>query len=197
MTEVATRFGFYELGRFAVQYREAFGERPNPGRRGHAQALPPRDVDRRARSRLLALGFAGAFRRAELVALEVGDLIETPDGLRVLIRRSKGDQEGQAQEIAIPRGCRLRPVEALVAWLAAAEISTEPIFRPVKKGGRVSGAPLSAFSAAEIVKHYATRAGLDPRTFAGRSLRSGFLTSAAEAGASAFKMDGGTEPPLR
>ena len=82
MTEVATRFGFYELGRFAVQYREAFGERPNPGRRGHAQALPPRDVDRRARSRLLALGFAGAFRRAELVALEVGDLIETPDGLR-------------------------------------------------------------------------------------------------------------------
>jgi site-specific recombinase XerD len=62
------------------------------------------------------------------------------------------------------------------------------IFRPVAKGDRVSEAPLSAFSAAEIVKHYATCAGLDARTFAGHSLRAGFLTSAAEHGASVFKM---------
>ncbi len=52
---------------------------------------------------LLALGFAGAFRRSELVALEVADLSEVPDGLRVRIRRSKTDQEGQGAEIAIPR----------------------------------------------------------------------------------------------
>jgi site-specific recombinase XerD len=58
----------------------------------------------------------------------------------------------------------------------------------VLKGGRVSATSLPAFSAAEIVKHYATRAGLDPRTFAGHSLRAGFLTSAADAGASVFKM---------
>jgi integrase len=57
---------------------------------------------------LLALGFAGAFRRSELVALEVIDLAETPDGLRITIRRSKTDQEGQGAEIAIPRGYRLR-----------------------------------------------------------------------------------------
>jgi hypothetical protein len=61
---------------------------------------------------LLALGF-------ELCALEVADLTETPDGLRVLIRHSKTDQEGQGAEVAILRGCRLRPVEALQAWLAA------------------------------------------------------------------------------
>jgi integrase len=62
---------------------------------------------------LLAFGFAGAFRRAELVALEVGDLVEVADGLRVVIRHSKTDQEGQGAEIAIPRGSRLRPVEAV------------------------------------------------------------------------------------
>ena len=58
---------------------------------------------------LLALGFAGAFRRSELVALEVADLVEVPDGLRVRIRRSKTDQEGQGQEIAIPRADTLYP----------------------------------------------------------------------------------------
>src|SRR6516165_10088956 len=62
---------------------------------------------------LLALGFAGAFRRSELCALQVSDLIETADGFMVRIRRSKTDQEGQGQEIAIPRGARLRPVEAV------------------------------------------------------------------------------------
>ena len=137
---------------------------------------------------LLALGFAGAFRRSELVALEVADLTEVPDGLRVRIRRSKTDQEGEGAEIAIPRGYRLRPVEAVQAWLAAAEISAGPVFRPVLKGGRVQGVPLTPHSAAQIVKTYAGRAGLDPVQFAGHSLRSGFLTSAAEAGASVFKM---------
>ncbi len=56
---------------------------------------------------LLSLGFAGAFRRSELVALQAEDLVETPDGLRVRIRRSKTDQEGQGAEVAIPRGYRL------------------------------------------------------------------------------------------
>jgi len=55
---------------------------------------------------LLALGFAGAFRRSELVALEVEDLSDVPDGLRVRIRRSKTDQSGEGHEIAIPRGYR-------------------------------------------------------------------------------------------
>ena len=110
---------------------------------------------------LLALGFAGAFRRSELVALEVADLVETPDGLRVTIRRSKTDQEGQGAEVAIPRGYRLRPVEAVQSWLAAAEISSGPVFRAVKKGGRVLAVPLTPHGAAEIVKAYARRVGLD------------------------------------
>ena len=86
---------------------------------------PDNMIGKRDRA-LLCLGFAGAFRRSELCALEVADLTEVPDGLRILIRRSKGDQEGQGQEVAIPRGYKLRPVEAVQTWLAAAEISSGP-----------------------------------------------------------------------
>jgi hypothetical protein len=68
----------------------------------------------------------------------------------------------------------------------AAGISEGPLFRPVLKGGRIQPEALTAFSAAQM--HYAERTGLDPAVFAGHSLRSGFLTSAAEAGASVFKM---------
>ena len=48
----------------------------------------------RARA-LLAIGFAGAFRRSELVALRVEDLRRDAEGIRVVIRRSKADQEGE------------------------------------------------------------------------------------------------------
>ncbi len=87
-----------------------------------------------------------------------------------------------------PRGYRIRPVEHIETWLTAAGITEGPLFRPVLKGGRIQPEALSAFSAAEIVKLYAKRAGFDPASFAGHSLRSGFLTSAAESGASIFKM---------
>jgi site-specific recombinase XerD len=137
---------------------------------------------------LLALGFGGAFRRSELVALEVSDLLATADGFRVTIRKSKTDQEGEGQEIAVPRGCRIEPVKAIEAWLAASGITAGPVFRPIAKGGRVLDVPLSGHSAAAIVKRYALAAGLDPSTFAGHSLRAGFLTSAAEAGSSVLKM---------
>jgi integrase len=148
---------------------------------------PDNMIGRRDRA-LLALGFAGAFRRSELCALDVADLTEVPDGLRILIRRSKGDQEGQGQEIAIPRGYKLRPVEAVQTWLASAEISSGPVFRAVGRGGRVSCEGLADDSAARIVKRYARRVGLDPASYAGHSLRSGFLTSAAESGASIWKL---------
>ena len=69
---------------------------------------------------LLAFGFAGALRRSELVALQVSDLEEVPDGYRLTIRRSKTDQTGEGAEIVIPRGLRIRPVAAVQAWLQAA-----------------------------------------------------------------------------
>ena len=90
--------------------------------------------------------------------------------------------------MAIPRGYRLRPVEAVQTWLAAAEISSGPVFRAVALGGRVSDEALVDDSASRIVKRYARRVGLDVAAYSGHSLRSGFLTSAAEVGASLFKL---------
>ena len=136
---------------------------------------------------ILLLGFAGAFRRSELVALTVNDLIETDQGVRVLIRKSKTDQEGQGQEIALYQG-KLRVVDAINAWREAANIQDGFLFRPLKKGGKVLDKPLAAESVADIVKKYAGIAGFVPQEYAGHSLRAGFLTSAAENGASLFKM---------
>jgi site-specific recombinase XerD len=79
-------------------------------------------------------------------------------------------------------------VAAVAAWLEAAGITEGPIFRSVSKSGRASKEALSTKSVAELVKAYARRAGFNPEEFAGHSLRAGFLTSAAEAGASIFKM---------
>jgi site-specific recombinase XerD len=137
---------------------------------------------------LLLLGFAGAFRRSELVALDVNDIEETEAGLRVTIRYSKTDQDGQGVTIAIARGDVACPVKALRGWLDGAGIDAGPLFRPINKASRVAQARLTDRSVANIVKAYAERAGFDASTFSGHSLRSGFLTSAASNGASIFKM---------
>jgi integrase len=138
---------------------------------------------------LLLLGFAGAFRRAELVALTVNDLVFVDDGLRVTIRQSKTDPEGAGQVLAIPHGSVLFcPVTALRNWLAVAGIEAGAVFRAVGKGNRIGVAALSDKSVAKRVKHYAGHIGLDSADFAAHSLRAGFVTSAAEAGASIFKM---------
>jgi site-specific recombinase XerD len=137
---------------------------------------------------LLLLGFAGAFRRSELVALDVSDITEAKTGLLVTIRRSKTDQEGEGVTIAIARGDIACPAKALREWLDAVGIETGPIFRPINKAGTVAAGRLTDRSVANIVKAYAERAGFDASTFSGHSLRSGFLTSAAAKGASIFKM---------
>lgn len=145
---------------------------------------------------MLALGFAGAFRRSELVALNVADLVEHPDGLRITVRRSKVDQEGQGFEKAIPHGRFIRPVALVREWLNAAEITEGPLFRPVSRSGNVrrrgstedtgTDPPeprLTTQAVADIIKRYCTVAGLDASTFGVHSLRAGYITSAAERGA--------------
>jgi site-specific recombinase XerD len=137
---------------------------------------------------LLLLGFAGAFRRSELVALDVEDLESCDAGLRVRIRRSKTDQEGAGATIAIVAGSVACPVQAVQAWLEAAGITSGPVFRSVAKGNRIGHTRLSDRAVANVVKAGADRVGLDAAQFSGHSLRSGFLTSAARRGASIFKM---------
>ena len=151
-------------------------------------ALAPEGLKGMRERALLLLGFAGAFRRSELVALDVADIAETETGLLVTIRRSKTDQDGEGATIAIPRGDVACPARALREWLDAAGIEAGPIFRPINKASTVSGERLTDRSVANIVKAYAERAGFDANLFSGHSLRSGFLTSAAAKGASIFKM---------
>jgi site-specific recombinase XerD len=137
---------------------------------------------------LLALGFSGAFRRSELVALTVEDLQATREGMLVTVRHSKTDQEGAGQEIAIPNGRAIRPVDAVLRWLEVSGITSGPIFRPITKGGVVGTEALSAEGVANLVKHYAGLAGLKTADFAGHSLRSGFITSAAENAVDALRI---------
>jgi site-specific recombinase XerD len=137
---------------------------------------------------LLLIGFAGAFRRSELVALDVADIEETPAGLLITIRRGKTDQEALGRVIAIARGDVACPAKALREWLDAADIVSGPLFRPINKSGTVAVSRLTCRSVANIVKDYAGRAGFDAAIYSGHSLRSGFLTSAAGRGASIFKM---------
>jgi integrase len=139
---------------------------------------------------LLLLGFAGAFRRAELVGLQVEDLTKQEEGYVVRLRHSKTDQEGVGRLIGIPYGAypATCPVRAVDTWLRGAGITEGFVFRSVRKGGNVTQAGLSAQSVALIVKKAAASAGFDPNEFAGHSLRAGLATAAAIAGVSERKI---------
>jgi integrase len=121
---------------------------------------------------LLAIGFGCALRRSELVALDVADIEEVKEGLRVTIRRSKTDQEGVGYVVPVGHGSRLRPVASLQAWLQAADIAAGPLFLQVHRSGAVqrqrsrrgviSSGRLTAGMVALVVKRRAVLAGLDP-----------------------------------
>lgn len=139
---------------------------------------------------LLLLGFAGAFRRSELVALDTRHLTAGKEGLLVAITSSRMDQEGHGQTVAIPRvlGSPYCPVQAVSDWLIAAGIEHGPIFRRFHRGDIAGASRLTDQSVALVVKELASKAGLASGQYAGHSLRSGFLTSAARNHASLFKM---------
>jgi integrase len=139
---------------------------------------------RGARDRaLLLVGFAGAFRRSELVSLDVGDVTFSSDGLVVRLRRSKTDQEARGRTVGLPFGSNplTCPVRALRDWLERATIAHGPIFRPVDRHGTIKPTRLTDQSVALIVKRCATAVGLDRRRYSGHSLRSGLATAAAMA----------------
>jgi integrase len=131
---------------------------------------------------LLALGFAGALRRSELVAVQVSDLTATERGMDLLIRRSKGDQEGKGAVLAIPHGDFLLPVQAVQDWLAASGIAEGPVFRQVMKGSRLGERALTTDAVAVLAKKRAQMAGIDPKLVSGHSLRAGYVTSCCEHG---------------
>jgi integrase len=129
---------------------------------------------------LLLVGFAGGFRRSELVSLDVEDATETADGVVIRVRRSKTDPEAKGMTVALPYGSMATtcPVRSFRAWIAAACISAGPAFRAVDRHGRVGQGRMNAGSVARVIKRAAEAAGLDPGNYAGHSLRAGFATQA-------------------
>lgn len=138
---------------------------------------------------LLLIGFAGAFRRSELVSLSVADIEYEQQGMLIHLRFSKTDPEGHGRKVAIPyaRGA-VCPVLSLQRWLEISGITEGPIFRAINRHSVVSESALTPQSIALIVKERAKAVGLDSTKYSGHSLRAGLVTSAARAGVSSWKI---------
>jgi len=147
---------------------------------------------------LLLVGFGAALRRSELAGLRLGDVTPVPGrGLRVLVRRSKTDQRGAGQEVAVwanPKEAGFCPLAALETWLAfrrkgpditgGASDGERPLFVGMSKAGRLSASGLSDKAVWRLVKGAAQAAGIEGwERFSGHSLRAGLATAAGEAGA--------------
>jgi len=122
---------------------------------------------------LILVGFAGGFRRSELVAILFEDIDFVPEGVKIFIKRSKTDQSGEGMTKGIPYflNSDYCPVITLRNWLEKSKIKSGKIF------------DMSDKSVALTIKKYTAIAGLDSKKYSGHSLRSGFATSAAELGA--------------
>lgn len=130
---------------------------------------------------ILLVGYAGAFRRSEVVRFDLGHVQERVDGLAITIPWSKTKQD-TPEEVGIPYGSdpATCPVRAWRGWLAKSGIVDGPPFRPIDRHGRMGDGRLSGWAVAQIVKRTAKAAGYDPAIFAGHSLRAGHITNAAE-----------------
>ena len=122
---------------------------------------------------IMLLGFTGGFRRSELVQIEYEDLDFVSEGVKIFIKRSKTDQSGEGMLKGIPyfNDEKYCPVKSLLEWIKYSKVKSGRIFN------------ISDKTVALIIKKYSNLAGLDSNKYAGHSLRSGFATSAAEAGA--------------
>jgi site-specific recombinase XerD len=135
---------------------------------------------------LLLLAFAGAFRRSEVVSIHLEQLEHHPEGLAIRFAHSKtGPFIRQIVRQSNPSLC---PVESLEEWLKLSNITSGLVFRRFRADGSLSVKGLSAAYVARLVKECARASGLDPRKFAGHSLRRGIVTTSAERGHSLWSI---------
>lgn len=153
-----------------------------------ARPLPELDPVRDLRDRcLLLLGFAGGFRRSELVSLRPCDLKITREGVLMSVRSSKTDPTGKGRVVAVRKtGGRMCPVAVLLRWLAVLrraepDGAAAPLFRSVTRSGRLS-ARLTAASVNDILKRRLEYLGITTSGISAHSLRAGLVTAAAVAG---------------
>ena len=143
------------------------------------------DIRKLRNKTLLLIGFAGGFRRNELVSLDVEDAEFVFEGVKISVKKSKTDQFGEGFVKGIPHfeNSIYCPVTSLKRWLNISKIKQGPIFTRFSKGSKITRARLTDQSVALIIKEYLFKAGIDNKNYSGHSLRSGFATSAAESGA--------------
>ena len=136
---------------------------------------------------LLAVASDGLLRVSEVAALDVGDVQAEADGSgRLFVGESKTDQEGQGAVLYLGA----LTVTRVNAWLAAAGHQDGPLFRRVRRGGRVEGDPgrrLSVNAIRQIIRSRAAAVGIEGRV-SGHSLRVGGAQSLAAGGTSLVEM---------
>lgn len=132
---------------------------------------------------IILLGFASALRRSELAALVVGDIDFQPGGIIVTVHRSKSDQDGEGQRVAVVHGQHAvtDPVAAVDAWLELRGRDPGPLFTSLRRR-TVSLDPISRQAIAIALRSRARDAGYDAQRITPHSLRAGHATSAAVAG---------------
>ena len=162
-------------------------------RRSEICALRLRDVEftgsnlRQPRESPSPLGSPG-LRTGSLEKLDKGErhvqvVAAASAGMVLHIRRSKTDQRGRGQRVAVPEGEVIRPVSRLLSWLRLSGVRSGPLFRSLRRGGHVQARALDPSDVARLIKRHVAGIGLDPAEYSGHSLRAGFVTSAAECGA--------------
>ena len=134
---------------------------------------------------IILIGFAGGFRRTELISIDFEDLEFVSEGVKISIKRSKTDQFGEGTTKGLPYFTNeiYCPVKNLKKWLEISKIKSGPIFRRFSKGLFLTDKRLTDQSVALLMKEYLYLAGIENKNYSGHSLRSGFATVAAESGA--------------
>ena len=134
---------------------------------------------------LILIGFSGGFRRSEIISIDYEDLEFVEEGLKIIVKKSKTDQYGEGHLKGIPYFTNkiLCPVRTLKDWVDISKINSGPIFRKFNKGFNLSNLRLTDQTIALLIKDYLNKAGFDSKSYSGHSLRSGFASVTAEAGA--------------
>ena len=142
------------------------------------------DVKKYRDRSIILIGFSGGFRRNEIVSLDHDDLEFVSEGLKINLKKSKTDQFGEGSVKGLPYFNNLQycPVVSIKKWIEISDIKSGPLFRRFNKGLKLSLNRLTDQTVALLIKEYLQLAGIDNRNFSGHSLRSGFATSAADAG---------------
>lgn len=150
-------------------------------------AASPRTATETRDRLMILLGYWGAFRRSELVALNYEDVTLDKKGMLVRVVRGKTDQSGKGmtKPITANRNKKICPVEAWKAWIALRGISPGPVFVQTRRHNVIlPGKRITAQVVALVVKRSVSAEELNPEAFAGHSLRSGFITTSRRAGVS-------------